>query len=909
MSTKRKKPESAEGGPFGKSLRFVLNNFSNLATLEEESPLAQPYFLGESLKQPAEIDATYPRAEILRHEILQAAAQFWGDTLPSTQQELIAQVDKERREIGNKGKRYYYLLLEIKYFRQLFRPRATPEAKNEQEIIDFLGVGRSPFFRHLKTARAELARALLERIRPTFRLEQPPLPENLFGRKRMLKEMHQALESGQNIAISGPSGSGKTALSANLLTRYAGSPVFWYTFRKGINIQVDALLFSIGTFLHQQTQSALWLQLVADRGEIKNIGLAFGLLKGDLARLTDEKIIFCFDDIEQLSEEANPHLESIGQIRSIIETLIDVTPCQVILIGQAPLFATETHITLANFSQNETVNFLAEHQIILSTEQYSQLGQLFAGNPRLLNLLTTLIDTDQPFEKTLATLLGKGSVQAVFNHVWQQLSRPEKELMLQLSVFTEPAPTNLCPPSILERLKARKLLQQDGFGGVSLIQFWRDQLYNDRRKLPVETRDRYHMAAASALSDMGDYTGAFHHLVKAGEYGTAIQLWFPHRHTEVLRGYAQTARAIIDQIPTRHLSKEESNALALSKAELAKLAGNLTDGLEIIQKEDWNHRFLSSIDAVQLKAQFLDELGYSDQALTDLSTARTLIQKQTIRQLKLHTRAAFIYAHKSFDIDKAKQEMEIIKIESDYLAARISIFEGEFEEAKAILTHAITQAKKHSYHSGLSKLTFTLIEALSRLNQIDEALELTNQMAAFFQKTGDVLMAERIKSYLSNLYSLKGNLDKSIESNLASLTFFEKSQMPYWIAAISSNLSDDYLEIGDLDSAEKYAQKVLSSEEPHSIPFALYNLGKISMARGHIERADHHFTEGLNLAQQNGDRYIEAFHLRGLGEVAAGRQKTGEAAEKYRLAKEMFAEMGVAPEIEMTEKLIETLVR
>lgn len=909
MSTKHKISESTGNSPFDHSIRFALNNFSDLESLEKESPLAQPYFLGEALKRGLEVDSPYPRAEILRQEILAAAAEFWGGELPTTQTGLMSLVDDERRERGNKGKRYLYLLLEIKYFRQFFRPRATPDAKNEQGIIKFLGVGRSPFFRHLKTARTELAKALLNRIRPTFRLEQPPLPEEIIGRTAILNEIEQALGRNQNIMLSGPGGSGKTALTAKVISKSGDDPVFWYTFRKGINIQVDALLFSIGTFLHQHIQSSLWLQLIADRGEIKNIGLTLGLLRGDIARLATAKIIFCFDDIEQLSEEVNPNLGSVGQIRSIIESLLAISECQVILVGEIALFSTGAHITLTNFSRDEAVAFMGKHQIELSKVEHTKLEKQFAGNPRLLNLLTTLTDMNQPFEKTVSDLLKEGSVQAIFNRVWQRLSQPEKDLMCQLAVFAQPAPTNIGPQPILEKLSARKLLQQDRYGGVSLIQFWRDHIYNDRRKLPIETRDRYHMAAAAMLSDLGDYTGALHHLVSAGEYSMAIQQWFPHRHAEILRGYAQTASAIIDQIPTRHLPQEESNAIALSKAEFAQLDGNLANGLEIIHSEDWDPDVLSWFDAIHLKAQFLDELGHSDQALTELSSAQALIQKRSIHQLKLHTRAAFIYAHKSIDIEKAKQEMEIIKIESDYLAARIYIFEGDFDQAKSILIDAISRAEKHNYRPGLPKLTFTLIEALSRLNQIDEALALTHRMAAKFQKSGDLLMAERINIYLSNLYNLQGNITKSIEIFLESLRFFENSQMPYWIAVISGNLAESYLKIGDLDSAERYAQKVLSSEEAHTLPFALFNLGQIKKEQHEFDQAQIYFEQGLELSQQNGDRYIEAFHLRGLGEVAAATQKGAEAVRHYEMAKVMFADMGVTAEVEAVEGLITRLNR
>ena len=51
---------------------------------------------------------------------------------------------------------YHYLLLELRYFRRYFYPRAQPQAKREVDLREYLGVGRGPYFNHLKTARQNL---------------------------------------------------------------------------------------------------------------------------------------------------------------------------------------------------------------------------------------------------------------------------------------------------------------------------------------------------------------------------------------------------------------------------------------------------------------------------------------------------------------------------------------------------------------------------------------------------------------------------------------------------------------------------------------------------------------------------------------------------------------------------------
>ena len=166
-----RKQKSQQGEPFYEQLRLALNHFSDPQWLGEHSPLAAPYFLGEALRHGTTSTAV-SRGRTLQKELQAATASLWADNLPYDKESLVTAVNEERREIGNKGNHYHYLLLELRYFRLYFK-NSYPIASQEQDIRDYLGVSRGPYFNHMKAARQALGNALLKRLRPTFRLERP----------------------------------------------------------------------------------------------------------------------------------------------------------------------------------------------------------------------------------------------------------------------------------------------------------------------------------------------------------------------------------------------------------------------------------------------------------------------------------------------------------------------------------------------------------------------------------------------------------------------------------------------------------------------------------------------------------------------------------------------------------------
>ncbi|MCA9870446.1 MAG: hypothetical protein KC487_08745, partial [Anaerolineae bacterium] len=255
------KPQASRASSFSEHLKQALQLIDQPAQLGSQSPLAAPYFLGEALR---DVDATpEARGQALRAAIDRCLATMWGGPLPDDGREMLdtALGDEDQ------GGRYDCLILELNYLNQRYRP--VP--RNQAAIYhDILHISRPTHDRHLRNAIANLATLLLQQLRPAVRPEQPIAPPALIGRDRLQRQVLDDLQAGKAISLTGPGGIGKTSLAAALADDWISPAVFWYTFRPTFNDQLESLLFALGYFLHSQGASALWHQLVADGGRIKD---------------------------------------------------------------------------------------------------------------------------------------------------------------------------------------------------------------------------------------------------------------------------------------------------------------------------------------------------------------------------------------------------------------------------------------------------------------------------------------------------------------------------------------------------------------------------------------------------------------------------------------------------------------
>lgn len=891
-----RKQKSQQGEPFYEQLRLALNHFSDPQWLGENSPLAAPYFLGEALRHATTTTAV-SRGRILQKELQAAAAALWVDALPHEKDLLVTAVNEERREIGNKGNRYYYLLLELRYFRLYFK-NSHPLPTQEQDIRDYLGVSRGPYFNHMKAARQALGNALLKRLRPTFRLERPVAPtRTLIGRQQTIEQCLTALKTNQTIAISGMSGTGKTSL-ATAVANIQDNHFFWFTLRPTLNDQLNSLLFSLGYFLHQHGASSLWLQLIADQGSMEDPNLALALLRGDLERLKQKRPLLCFDEVDHLYNE-NPDKDDDAQ-RQIREFLAGLRGlCPILLIGQQHVLKADMHIPLVGLDLTQTITMLDDADIPFTADEAEHLHNYTGGNPRLLNLCISLYDHGKPLADITAELPEAPAFQALFTYLWERLSKEERGVLQYLAVFRSPVPEDAWAEQQIQlnNLLKRNIIQKDGSGGIILLPSLRDFIYGDRRWLSADLRDRCHLWAANVRATRGEYTAAAHHYVQAGEDEKAVQVWFPHRQEEIERGQTAAALTLFNQISLRRLPQAEQEAAALLRAELQKLVGHAEEGLADLEAVEWVTDSELAANAILLQSDFLNALGYPETAVENSEEGIATIFRLLRQLARYHYQRGLGYVQQR-QITQAWNEAQLAQYEAEHLKAIVEDVQGNHREASLSFQRALVIAKSIHYEFGAAQINSGLSTLEGRLGNLQAAQQYAEAAMIYYEQNGDRLSLEKLRCNLAQAYIQSGDFEKAVATATPALAFFEAANLPYWTAVTAANLAEASFETGDLPHAIQYAEQVLAIDEPYTHPYAWYTLGLVHRQEKDLEKAETAWQTCQHLAENNEDKFIEAYAWQMLGKLWQETAKPAQAEQALQRARQQFLSLGMNKEAE-----------
>ena len=897
-------------GLFFDRLRLALNNFDDPEWLGNSSPLAAPYFLGSALTGTPEAHTAVGRGQALQQVIQKAADSLWSGPLPSTRDELETAVKIARQEQGNSGNRYYFLLLELRYLRRYFRQRANPLANSEQAIRDYLGVGRGPYFNHIKVAREALGQALLSLLHPTFRLEHPPNFEGeLIGRELLVARCLNDLQNNKTVALSGMGGIGKTALAAAVAHQWPQQPLFWFTFLPTVNDQLSSLLFSLGFSLHQHGASGLWLQLVADNGKIENPQLALELVRGDLHTL-NPKPLLCLDETDYLLSDTEKTTPTQQQLVSFLESLRSLTP--MLLIGQQIAIRAETHYTVEGLTPSQTQLLLSQSGVPYTTAEADRLHRYTGGNPRMMWLCTAVCANSHENLAAPLTLteildsLPKSAVfQSLFSRFWQTLRQEERHFLQQIAVFRGPAPEDAFPSysAVIHSLVQRHILQQDGQGAVSLLPILHDLIYGDHQRLPAETREQAHQAAAQIRAERGEYTAAAYHFLVGGEAAMAVQIWYPTRQQEIKRGQASTALTFFEQLSQRRLPEPEAQALAIIKAELYQLVGETKLGLAELESVNWRMEGETAVQAHLLQGIFHNALGYPQKALGKLEDGLAVIARLLDQMVRYRQQRTLIHIQQ-WQIPEAIREAQLAQYTAEHLQGVIQEYQGNYDEAYQVYRQALALAQSIDYETGIAQTNRDLATVLMRQSRLDEARGYLQAAIDYYETIGDRLNLEKARNTLGGIYYQAKEFEQVIAIGEASLPFFERANIPYYASMTSANLAESYFELGNLTKAEYYAHKTLSMEDANAFPYALYTLGLIQRSRKKYVEAEAILQQAQEISAANSDSFMEAYALRLLGEIVAEQGRRETAVQLIEQALQQFETLNIQPEILATRQLL-----
>ena len=897
------KQPNARSLTFTEHLKQVLERFDKPELTGSESPLAAPYFLGTAMRG-AETSAL-GRGKALCAEIMRAVEAMWWGPLPTDGRIMLEEALAE----GESGGRYDCLLLELNYFKQRFKPAP----RNQAEIYhDILHISRPTHDRHLRAALERLATTLLQRLRPAVRPEQIITPPPLIGRHTLLASVLSDLEAGKMVSITGPGGIGKTSLAAAACEQWPSPALFWYTFRPSLNDQLESLLFALGHFLHTHGASTLWHQLIADGGRIKDSSLALGLTITDLAALahTPQRPLLCFDELDFLRPLTQEQPKAAHT--QLLEFLDSLTGhVALLMIGQRAFWQSDAIYALEAWTPEQLGRWLDSLNITYTPEEATLLHSHTGGNPRLAELCVTLYQASEAasLDGILQQLPHFHALLPIWLRLERRLPLAERQLLQALSVFRSFAPADAWlgdtpqQAEALAQLIARRLVQEDGQGGVALLPALRETVYTE---MPVERQEELHAQAAQIRAERGEYTAAAYHLHAAGQPEAAIALWLPQRSSEIQRGEAAAALALFSQISLRRLNAQQRKELILLRSELLQLMGEPERVIEELAQAEWPIDDPATPEAQLRLGQALEAQGQPQTAM-DIYQAGLDAVAQLLRQAaQLHEQRSITHLHQR-EMRQAWQEANYTRFHSETLLGVIHDERGDYETAKDHYTNALAVAETSDYAAGIAQTHHYLAMLAGRRQGIEAALPHFERAMAFYEQVGDRVNRENVRSNLASAYIQARNFAAALEPAELALRFFEAMGYPFRAAQNASNLAEAHAELGNLDQAQHFAELVLQQEEPHSHPYALYTLGTVFKARRDWAHAASYYDESRKMAASNDDAYLLAFAWRALGEVYLAQNRAPEAQAALTQALALFQRLNIADEVRQTETVIEQL--
>ncbi len=188
-----------------------------------------------------------------------------------------------------------------------------------------------------------------------------------------------------------------------------------------------------------------------------------------------------------------------------------------------------------------------------------------------------------------------------------------------------------------------------------------------------------------------------------------------------------------------------------------------------------------------------------------------------------------------------------------------------------------------------------------KVGNIDVAKFHAEAAMAYYKKVGNRLRLEGTRAELAGMHLNLRQFQQVITPSEKALQFFEQIQHEPWISSLCTNLAEAYLETDQLEKATQYAQRVLHMELPRSRPYALYTLGLVHQRQERFEYAAVSFREGIQVSQDNGDRFIEAYLQRLLGRLLLKQKQNAESRQTLEIAQSLFKAMGIDREVEITQ--------
>ncbi len=773
---------------------------------------------------------------------------------------------------------------------------------------------------------------LTKPIARPLRLESIPGSGNFIGRKNELNEYQWRLDSQNIIVIGGTAGVGKTMLGTQIVAQQPQRRAFWHTFHRGLNDNLESVIWALGGFLAASGDDALQRFLDLNIEKLKEEGYrvseAINLLTYSLEQ---GSYLLCFDDLQVADEN-----EKINSLFEIFNDRLQNTKVMV-MSRRSPRFADALGLDyepLAGLNREDAEALLDRDAIHLSAELFAKLYDQTLGNPKLLELFITWMENRKWRSDEVSEFINRAFGERVGDYlvrnVYETLSAEEQRLLKAISIFRAPVDEEAIGEVLIEEgmenvdrlldaLVQKYAVQESDYGEKYLHSLLGEFCY-DRLRTDASFRTRLHKNAGRYYYSEETYLEAAHHYFEAREYQKSAETIIDNWEQLIYAGQSSAIMGQLGKLGPQLLDAETWASVCIAIGDACMIAGEYDAAIESYQAVLEVKPHLPSArkvaDVKRKIGESYQRKGQYDQALKHYHEGIQLLSENvSVEMARIYGNLSWTY-FKQGEYEKAirsaQQGLNIVegtgyeKETADCYDALGMIYgqTGDLDKTIEHQKRALEARKRMGDRLGLARSSINLGIAYKYKGEYDKAIKYYADSLATSEQIGHIFRIAISHGELGFVQDVKSNHDEAIWHYTKALALFKRLGNKPFAAITHNNLGEVYRSKGEYDQAMEHLDVALKMytdfEDEEGLSDVYRILSEISLGQGKVDQAQEHCQKAIQLAVEIDSKYCESCAYRALGKIQAAMKNPDEARKHLNQSLDTFRELGDEGEIAYT---------
>jgi tetratricopeptide (TPR) repeat protein len=764
---------------------------------------------------------------------------------------------------------------------------------------------------------------LTKPIARPLRLESIPGSGNFIGRKKELDEYQKRLDSQNIVVIGGTAGVGKTMLGARIVSQWEPQRrAFWHTFHKGLNDNLESVIWALGGFLAASGDSTLQRFLDLNIEKLKDEGYqlseAINLL---IYSLEQGSYLLCFDDFQVTDED-----EKINSLFGIFNDRLQHTKA-VVMTRRSPRFADALGLDyepLTGLNEADAKALLNRDGIHLNEELFAKLYEQTLGNPKLLELFIAWMENrtrrSDEVSEFIDQAFGEKVGDYLISNVYETMSVEEQKLLKAISIFRAPVDKEAIGEVLIEeRMEnvdqlldtlVHKYAVQESDYGEKYLHSLLGEFCHDRLRADASFRARLHQNAGRYYYGEEDYLEAAHHYFEAREYQKSAEIIIDNLEQLIYAGQSSAIIGQLRKLSPQLLDTEAWISVCMAIGDVCMVVGEYDSVIESYQIVLETNPYLPDprkiADAKRMIGLSYERKGQYDQALKHYGEGiQVLGEDASVEMARIYGGLSSIYTNQGKyeeAIESARQGLQIVegtgyeKETADCYDAlgRIYVQKGEYDTAIEHYEKALEA--RNGDRLGLARSHIKLGIAHKYRGEYDKALEYYTDSLRTSEEIGDIFHIAASHGELGFVQDVKSNYDEAIGHYNKALALFQRLGNEPFVAITHNNLGETYRSKGEHKQAIKHLDMALKTytdfEDKEGLSDVYRLLSEINLCQGNIEQAQEYSQEALELAVEIGSKPYEGSARRTLGKIQTAMKNLNGAREYLAQSLDIFKELG-----------------